>query len=327
LISIVLPNLNTDLKFLEPRIKSIINQSCTDWECIIVDGFSDNGSWQYLQEAARADKRFSLCQKPKQGIYNAWNEGIKLASGEYIYIATADDTMSDNFIDVMLAALEKHSECSIAHCCLQIINEQGENLVENSWDDYYPTQYFGDKMKRVHVRKAPHDGLLHAFIKTVYTSITQLLIKKELFDRVGLFVEDAGSIADMDWGMRASLLADVIHIPEYLATWRIHDRQATKDGIQQDSVTYSTLVQFVRHNYNFWKHQNASAALVHDLNKLLRVYSTNQIYYNSKKRRAKNKFHFYFQKFEGKSKPYINGLTEARLYFEANNLDSLIFEV
>src|ERR1700747_2800360 len=101
-VSIILPNLNTPLPFLKERVRSILAQTNTNWECIIVDGFSDNGSWEYLVEIAAKDKRFILNQFKKEGIYKAWNCGIELAKGEYIYIATSDDTMEPNCIEELV---------------------------------------------------------------------------------------------------------------------------------------------------------------------------------------------------------------------------------
>jgi hypothetical protein len=61
----------------------------------------------------------------------------------------------------------------------------------------------------------------------VYTSLTQLLIRRSVFDKIGLFRTDWGSEGDFEWGMRAALMCNVLHIPETLATWRIHAEQAT----------------------------------------------------------------------------------------------------
>lgn len=237
-VSIILPNLNTPLKYLGVRLETILNQSFTDWECIIIDGFSNNGSWEYLNERIKSDARFQIYQKPRRGIYNAWNEGIRLGQGKYIYIATSDDTMSESFLQRMVVELDENPECSLAHCCLQIIDDSG-NLKENdSWDNYYPTQYFQEIIKKKHIRLSPHDGVLHSGLKTLYTSVTQLLIRSELFQKIGLFLEDKGSMADFEWGMRAGLVSNVLHIPEYLATWRKYDGQASSDKIQNQAVTY-----------------------------------------------------------------------------------------
>jgi GT2 family glycosyltransferase len=139
-----------------------------------------------------------------------------------VYIATSDDTMTVDFLEIMVKALDEHPECDLAHCKLKIIDENGAPHPTYSWDKFFFNHYFGDLVQKKHIRFAPHDGLLHCGVKTVYTSITQLLIRRSLFNRVGLFLTNYGSIADFEWDMRASLVANTLHIPEYLATWN-HD--------------------------------------------------------------------------------------------------------
>ena len=249
MVSIILPNLNTPLNYLEERVSSIQAQTETDWECIIVDGYSDNGSWEYLSQVAATDDRFKPYQFKKEGIYKAWNSGIGLAKGEWVYIATSDDTMTPDFLQQMLQSLHLFPQCGLAHCNLTIIDENSRRSVEADWDQYYPAQYFGDLLHKRHIRMAPYDGILHCGIKTVYTSITQLLIRRSVFDRVGLFLTDRGSMADFEWGMRASLVCNVLHIPEYLATWRRHDLQATQDSMQDQVTTYQAYRFFIRHAF------------------------------------------------------------------------------
>ncbi len=74
---------------------------------------------------------------------------------------------------------------------------------------------------------APSDGLLHLTGEHVVLSITQLLIRRSLFSRTGLFESKWGSVGDFNWEMKAGLLANMVHVPDTWATWRIHSAQAT----------------------------------------------------------------------------------------------------
>src|SRR6185295_8602985 len=60
-----------------------------------------------------------------------------------------------------------------------------------------------------------------------YVSLTQLLVRSELFQRVGLFESRWGSISDFNWNMRATLIANTVHVPNTWASWRWHPQQAT----------------------------------------------------------------------------------------------------
>lgn len=245
-ISIILPNLN-HREFLEERVASIIQQTYADWECIIVDGFSRDGSFEYLSNIVQDDKRFKLYQRLAIGPYDAWNYGIEKADGQYIYIATSDDTMTLDFLEKMKDALDNNYECDIAHCNLTIINKDSKELPKNDWSKWEKNIYFGEWLYKKHIRIAPHDGILHAVFQTVYTSITEIVIRKSLFDKIGLFRTDKGNIADYEWGMRATLVSNIVHIPEFLASWRIHDRQLTlNNNFWTRPKHYADLCELIR---------------------------------------------------------------------------------
>jgi glycosyltransferase involved in cell wall biosynthesis len=228
-VSIVLPNLN-NRQYLDERLQSICNQTLYDWELIVVDSYSTDGAWEFFQECSQRDDRIRIYQSKEKGIYNNLNKCIEMARGEYIYIATSDDSMTSDALEKMVNALEVNPGCDLAHCKLRIVDTDSNVSTQRLWDNFFIIRYFGDLIDQNHIRKAPHDGLLHFSGITVYTSLTQLLIKRSLFDRVGLFLENYGAEADYEWVMRATLIANTVHIPEYLATWRFHSSQATSDN-------------------------------------------------------------------------------------------------
>ena len=225
LVSIILPTLNS-MRFLQERMESIFNQSFQNWELIIVDSYSTDGTWEFFQGKARVDSRIHLFQVPA-GLYQCWNFGIRKAIGKYVYIATADDTMKSTCLEKMTAALEKHKECQICDSRLLLINEKG-NILDSSAPDYFLyDEHFDYPKDKSLIRHAPHDFLLHLGGKTVYTSATQILVRKEFYSKIGLYPEYFGPSADYLWGMRAGRYANVFYIPEVLSYWRIHSAQVT----------------------------------------------------------------------------------------------------
>jgi glycosyltransferase involved in cell wall biosynthesis len=225
IVSIVMPTLNSRT-YLTERMQTILAQTLTDWELIVVDSYSTDGTWELLQDYARRDSRLHLSQAPKEGIYPALNRCIQQATGDYVYIATSDDTMLPTCLEVMVGALNAYPNCDICHTCLKVIDAQGEE-VTGWWGNTPIAQFYGELMGRKHKRLAPYDGLLYCALYSVFISLTQLLIRRSLFDRVGLFRSDWGSMGDFEWGMRSTLVCNTLHLPEPLATWRIHDHQAT----------------------------------------------------------------------------------------------------
>ena len=263
-VSILLPNLN-NRPYLDERIRTITDQTFSDWELIVVDNYSDDGAWKFFQECAKKDPRIKISQAPREGMYANWNNCIRLAKGEYVYIATSDDTMSPNFLEIMVTSLDEYPGCDLAHCKLKIIDENGDPHPALNWDKFYSTVYFGELINKRHIRAAPHDGLLHCGVRTVYTSITQLLIRRCLFDKVGLFLTDYGSIADFEWEMRASLVADTIHVPGYLATWRVHREQGTSLDFIDSSKHRQKFMELMDHALN--SAQKSKPGLLDGINK------------------------------------------------------------
>lgn len=232
LISICLPNLN-NRSYLDERLECILAQTHTNWELVVSDNYSDDGAWELFQDLAARDGRVLIEQAPRKGMYANWNNCIRRARGDYIYIATSDDTMAPACLERLVATLEARPECGVAHCSLEIIDGASKAVPPAyAWENFPFQEYFGTWMHERHVRKAPHDGILHLAYFTVYTSITQLLTRRRVFVDLGDFRTDCGSYADFEWGMRVGLRENVAHVPEKLATWRLHAQQATQaDGL------------------------------------------------------------------------------------------------
>lgn len=237
MLSIILPTYNS-IEFLEDRVDSIINQTLNDWECIVIDGESSDGSWEYLTRIAQIDSRFKLFQLPPKGVYNAWNEGVIRSSGDYIYFATSDDTMTNDCLMKMEKALEENIDCGLVHSGLLIIDETGKASQNMDWEKFPPQKYLGELSEKYHKRLAPLSGIMYFTHQTVIHSFTQVLLRKRLFDEYGLFKEDIGVEADLEWGMRVCLVENIVHLPEKLATWRIHGKQATKLGTERIKINH-----------------------------------------------------------------------------------------
>lgn len=268
--SICMPILNAG-GFLRDRVETIMSQTCEDWELIVSDNFSDDGSWELLQEYAK-DPRVVLFQSPRTGMYGNWNNCLRRARGKYVYIATADDTMSPGLIAEMVGALENvecrewtvesgpgsvgrrkltvgrdelgtqsslsslHSPLStlyrsprpvdIAVCGFDVIDE-GAGVVPDHSAGRWPKSFYGDWMSTAHLRDGRTEFILHACLGIIWWTITAVVFRRSLLDRIGLFRTDRGSQADEEWEMRAALASDIAFVPEKLATWRVHGDQAT----------------------------------------------------------------------------------------------------
>ena len=170
----------------------------------------------------------TIAQAPREGVYANWNRCIERARGQYVYIATSDDTMAPDCLEKMVAALERHKDCDLAHCPLVQIDEVGACAAKPSWPDCTVFGHVNAELARQpHVSRAPYLGLLHLTPRPVFISITQLLIRRSLFSRIGNFPSKWGSLSDFNWEMRAALVANTAHVPDTWASFRKHPKQLT----------------------------------------------------------------------------------------------------
>lgn len=100
LVSVIVPNFN-HLKFLPKRLHSIFEQSFQDFEVILLDDCSSDGSWDYL---LKFDEHFKVSHCIRNEFnsgspFNQWKKGLSLAKGELIWIAESDDWADLAFLE------------------------------------------------------------------------------------------------------------------------------------------------------------------------------------------------------------------------------------
>lgn len=106
--SIIVPIYNKQ-QFLPECIRSIQEQSFSDFECILVDDGSNDGSGQIAKDISLKDERFFYLFKPNGGVVSARKTGIEYAKGEYIVNIDADDFVKSDFLDCINTEIERNS--------------------------------------------------------------------------------------------------------------------------------------------------------------------------------------------------------------------------
>jgi glycosyltransferase involved in cell wall biosynthesis len=102
-ISIIIPVYNVE-KYLRECLNSVVAQTFTDWECILVDDGSKDSSPAICDEYAQRDPRFTVIHKENGGPSKARNAGLDIARGEWISFIDADDWVDDGYFDSLLNA-------------------------------------------------------------------------------------------------------------------------------------------------------------------------------------------------------------------------------
>lgn len=114
LISVVIPVYNVE-KYLNDCVKSIINQSYTNIQIILVDDGSTDKSGDICERFLKQDNRIQVIHKKNEGLSIARNVGIEVARGKYICFVDSDDLVNRNFIEILYKAC-KENDCNMSMC-------------------------------------------------------------------------------------------------------------------------------------------------------------------------------------------------------------------
>ena len=98
MISVIIPVYNVE-KYLEECLDSVLRQSYQDFEVLLIDDGSKDGSGKICDAYASKDSRFSVIHKENGGVSSARNLGLKKAKGEYIAFVDSDDIIADDYLE------------------------------------------------------------------------------------------------------------------------------------------------------------------------------------------------------------------------------------
>ena len=110
---------------LEKTIRSVIAQTCRDYEYIVIDGASTDGSAEIIRQYEK--KIYCWISEPDQGIYNAMNKGVSHATGEYVLFLNSGDYLCDS--SVLAEMLPNLTGEGIVYGDLMFMPESGEGSV------------------------------------------------------------------------------------------------------------------------------------------------------------------------------------------------------
>lgn len=174
---------------LEKTMQSVLNQSCQDFEYVVVDGASTDSSVDIIRRfAEQFGERLKWISEPDKGIYNAMNKGIVMAAGTYLeFLNSGDYLASDNVVKRMNEALEKSGYPSILY----------GNLLKDMPDGVIM------KDKCFAGRDISFLGFYNGTLNH-----SSAYIKKGLFSEYGLYDESLRIVSDWKWYMQSIVLGD-----------------------------------------------------------------------------------------------------------------------
>ena len=232
MVSYVIPTYNRE-QVLPRTLDSILAQTYREWECIIVDDGSHDGSMDVAARYAKKDKRFKVLSNIfHKGAQGARNTGILAADGEWICLFDSDDLMYPNYLEKMAAAIADSTDVVV---CKALIRNAQTGKDQGRLD-----QIFSDNM---------HKDLLR---EKKYVAYDVTLIRKEKLISIGLLDEKCPSMQEWDTHIRLSKTANYETIDESLCEWYSGGEDAISTS--QSRHIAGRLYIYHKHRWDFRKH-------------------------------------------------------------------------
>ena len=129
LVTVIIPNYN-HAKYLRQRIDTVLNQTYTSFEVIILDDCSTDNSKDIIL-SYKDNPHISnivLNSENSGSTFKQWNKGFELAKGDYIWIAESDDYCDLNLLELLITQIQKYSQSSIVYTSSHFVDAEGHYI-------------------------------------------------------------------------------------------------------------------------------------------------------------------------------------------------------
>lgn len=190
--------------YLHDAILSILNQTFTNFEFIIIDDASTDNSFNIIRSFQ--DQRIRLVQNEKNsGLTKSLNKGLRLAKGKYVARMDADDVSLSDRLEKQVQFMERNPEVGICGTWFKVTAK--DKIVQ------HPTT---------------HQEILTALFKDNAIGHPTSMLRKEVITRYNLFYnENFLASQDFELWIRAASATKLANIPEVLVLYRLHDKQVS----------------------------------------------------------------------------------------------------
>lgn len=179
---------------LEKTLQSVASQTFKEFEYIVVDGASTDGSIDVIKKLEPEFAHLKWVSEPDSGIYNAMNKGLRMASGDYIQILNSGDCLAATDVEErMLSALENAGNSAILYGNMVKCFPDGRRYVDKSFEGREIT-------------------MLDMFVGTL--NHDSAFVRRDLFDKYGYYDESLKIVSDWKWYLQAIVMGD--EKPQYV---------------------------------------------------------------------------------------------------------------
>lgn len=236
-ISVIMPVFNQEPSYLRLATESILVQTFSDFEFIIIDDGSRDEITAILSEYSHRDERIRLLRNEKNsGIIVSLNRGIDASRGEYIARMDSDDISLENRLERQLRFLEEHPDHVLVGTNAITIDEDGRET---------GSLVFPEGYRSIIDTILLRNPILHP----------TWFVKRALFEEAGRYDEDAPRIEDYEFLLRIAPKYKIANLPEKLLRYRFNQSGISfkKNKLQEKQALIIRFKALRRYGYPIWQ--------------------------------------------------------------------------
>ena len=220
LVSVILTSYNLG-KFLRESIDSVLAQTFRDFELIIWDDCSSDDSWEII--TGYRDPRIKSYRNDRQrrAVYGINKSISEVARGKYIATHNSDDVWEPEKLEKQVRFMNENPSIGALFTNVLTIGEDGEPLKDRS--HFYSTIFEQPNRSR-------YEWLRHFFYHGNALCHPSVLIRKECYEKVGLYRIGLAQLYDLDMWIRVCLEYEIHVLPEKLFRFRVRDGEMNVSG-------------------------------------------------------------------------------------------------
>ena len=217
--------------YISETIESVIAQDNSDWELIVFDDGSTDGSCELIEQYTKNDSRVKLythANNSNKGLITTLKEAAKVANGEWLAFIESDDILKPDYLSQKLNALEKFPDTDLIFSGVEIL---GTETLKKNYAEIFKNR---DSLIKENF------NIVHLIRENVIPTFSCVMIRKDLFANKLDF--NSPIAQNIDWWLWAQVFAEykTLYLNKNLSIWRRHE------GSYISSVQLSKMPHFIR---------------------------------------------------------------------------------
>jgi hypothetical protein len=224
-VSVIIPNYN-HARFLRQRVDSVLGQTFQDFELILLDDCSSDGSQSILREYASDPRvRMEFNEKNSGSTFKQWNKGVRLARGRYVWIAESDDYADAHLLEQLVSRLDTEPTAVMCNCRSWQVSSDDEII---GFLDSYLADLDSHKWTVDYCADGRDECRNFLVVCNTIPNASAAVFRKAAYERAGGADENLRLCGDWKVWAAMALRGSIAYVSDPLNYFRSHD-QSVRD--------------------------------------------------------------------------------------------------